>query len=88
MSEDKPKIEFPCDYPIKVMGEATPDFKVFVIETVRRHAPDLDTARVSVQASRGNRYYSVTLHIRATGGDQLALIFDELRSSGRVRLVL
>lgn len=88
MEEEPPRIEFPCDYPIKVVGEAGPDFKSFVIDVVRRHAPDLDEDRVRLKASGNARYYSVTLLIVARGESQLAAIFEDLRNSGRVRLVL
>ena len=39
MSEPKaPKIEFPCDYVIKVIGDAAPDFVEFVVGVVEQHA--------------------------------------------------
>ena len=42
MSEfEPPKIEFPCDYPIKVIGEHDQDAASSIIEVVRRHAPEV-----------------------------------------------
>lgn len=81
-------LEFPCDYPIKVMGPAAPDFRDFVVETVTRHAADLDEDRVRTNASRGGRFLSVTVVIRATGEDQLQAITRDLQSSGRVKMIL
>lgn len=88
MQDPRPSIEFPCDYPIKVMGEAAPDFKTFVIDVVRRHAPDLEEDQVTVNASRNARFYAVRLRIRATSREQLAALFLDLKRSGRVRMVL
>ena len=37
-----PKIEFPCDYPIRIVGHSAPDYKDFVLRVVAKHAPDFD----------------------------------------------
>jgi len=87
-SPERPKIEFPCDYPIKVVGDAAPDYKQFVLEIIKRHAPDVDEDRISIRLSNNNNYYSLTVYIRATGEAQLKMIFEELKISGRVRMVL
>ncbi|WP_097460885.1 HP0495 family protein [Mangrovitalea sediminis] len=89
MSEPTPpKIEFPCDYGIKVIGDAAPDFKQFVMEVVSRHDPELVEERVSINASRNGRFFSVRLTIVATGEPQLKALFEELKASGRVHMVL
>ncbi len=88
MITERPRIEFPCDYPIRVMGEAAPDFKSCVTAIVRRHAPDFDESTVSVNSSARARFLSVRLRIRATSERQLADLFADLKASGRVRMVL
>jgi uncharacterized protein len=89
MSEPtNPKIEFPCDYPLKIIGFAAVDFREFVIEVVRLHAADLDVSRVEVIDSRNGRFQSVRLSILATGEPQLQAIFQDLKASGRVQMVL
>ncbi|MBU2875971.1 HP0495 family protein [Marinobacter salexigens] len=89
MSEpEAPKIEFPCDYGIKVIGDAAPDFKEFVVTVVERHAPGIKDEDVSVKDSREGRFCSVRLNIMATGEPQLKALFEELKASGRVHMVL
>lgn len=83
-----PKIEFPCDYVIKVIGVAAPDFQEFVVAVVERHAPGITDADVSVTDSSKGRFSSVQLRIRATGEEQLKALFEELKASGRVHMVL
>ena len=39
---DAPKIEFPCLYPIKIIGFADVAFKDTVIEVVERHTGKID----------------------------------------------
>ena len=88
MEQSPPKIEFPCDYPIKVMGEAAPDFRQFVEATIEYHSPGLDLTRVTVRDSRNGRYMAVTVMMLATGEKQLKAIFEDLKNSGRVKMVL
>jgi hypothetical protein len=86
--QQPPKIEFPCDYVIKVIGHAAPDFRTFVMAVVDRHAPGITDDDVTVKDSREGRFCSVQLHIMATGEAQLQALFEELKASGRVQMVL
>lgn len=89
MSEiEKPTIEFPCQYPIKVIGYAAPDFREFVVAAVSVHAPDLDAEAVEVIDSRNGRFQSIRMVIQATGEAQLQAIFQDLKQSSRVQMVL
>lgn len=88
MSDEAPKIEFPCDYPIKILGENHASFTDRVVEAVRRHAPELPDDKVSWRESRNGNYISVTVVIRAQGESQLKRLHDELKADQWVRLVL
>lgn len=89
MSDSKaPKIEFPCDYHIKIIGDSAPDFTEFVVGVVERHAPGICEENVSVNESSKGRYSSVRLTISATGEPQLKALFEDLKASGRVHMVL
>ena len=88
MSEqDVPKIEFPCDYPIRVMGKAAPDYKDFVVEVVKKHDPHF-SGHAEVKESRTGKFQSVVVVICATGEPQLKALHEELKASGRVHMVL
>lgn len=80
--------QFPCDFPIKIMGAANPDFTSLVIGLVRDHAPDLDETQVGVQASSTGRYQSVTVVVRARDRAQLDAIYRTLSAHPQVTLVL
>jgi len=89
MSEPKaPKIEFPCDYAIKVIGDSAPDFTEFVVRVVEQHAPGICETDVFVKDSSKGRFCSVQLTIVATGESQLSALFKDLKASGRVHMVL
>lgn len=87
-SADAPRIAFPCDYPVKVMGANEDDFVAIVVGLGRRHAPELTDADVSVRTSRNERWVSVTMTIQATGEAQLKALFEDLKATGRIQLVL
>jgi hypothetical protein len=81
-------LDFPCDFPIKVMGRKAPGFAQFVTEIVRRHAPDFDPATVEMRPSRQGRYLSVTCVVRATSREQLDALYQELCDHPSVVMVL
>ncbi|AQZ94908.1 DUF493 family protein [Halopseudomonas phragmitis] len=85
---EAPRIEFPCQYPIKVIGEAGEGFTELVISIVERHAPGVDSTLVEVRDSKNGRFLSVRLEITATGPDQLQALHAELKATGRVHMVL
>jgi putative lipoic acid-binding regulatory protein len=82
------KIKFPCLYPIKVVGNAAEDFRGFVVAVMERHAGPLREEHIDMRASSNGRFLSVRVTITATGPDQLQTIFEELKASGRVHIVI
>ncbi len=88
IDEDSVTIEFPCEYPVKVMGKNVPEFSEVVLEIIRRHAPDLRDENVGFRPSRNNNYLAVNVIIYATGTQQLQALFDDLKASGLVYMVL
>ena len=84
-----PKIEFPCEgYPVKVMGDSSPEMHRFAVQVMQRHDPGLDQTRITVSDSRNGRFQSITFFITATGVDQLQSLHEELRASSMIKLVL
>lgn len=85
---EAPRIEFPCAYPIKVMGEACVEFRDHVHQVMERHAPGFDRATITVRDSRNGRFQAITVTITATGVAQLEAIFADLKVSRHVQMVL
>lgn len=85
---EAPKIEFPCSYPLKVVGDAADDFREFVVAVLERHAGPIEMDALQVIASRNGRFLSVRATIIATGETQLQALFQELKASGRVHMVI
>ncbi len=81
-------IEFPCDYPIKIMGPYQSGFRREMLDIVRRYAPELAETGIQERFSRNGKYVSITVTIQATGEDQLTALFQDLKSTGHISLLL
>ena len=81
-------LEFPCDFPIKVMGRAEPGFDDLVVELVRRHAPDLHEGAVTSRPSKGGKWVSVTVTLRAESKSQVDAIYLDLTAHEKVVMAL
>ena len=88
MSEEETLLEFPCDFPIKIMGSRTDDFAQTMVAIVLRHAPDFAAESVEMRASSSGNYLSVTCTIRATSKPQLDALYQELSGHPLVKVVL
>ena len=71
-------IDYPCDFPIKVIGKSQAGFAQTVLGIVRAHAPDFNGATMDMKTSKQGKYLSVTCTIRATSRQQLDALYREL----------
>jgi uncharacterized protein len=81
-------LEFPCEFPIKIMGLTRDDFAQTILEIVGRHAPDFDGATMEMRSSSGAKYLSLTCTIHATSKAQLDELYRELSKHEMVKIVL
>ncbi|MDR1855451.1 MAG: DUF493 domain-containing protein [Azoarcus sp.] len=81
-------LEFPCDFPIKIMGAQVDEFAPTVLEVVRRHAPGFDGESMEMRASANGKYLSLTCTLRAESRAQLDALYRELTAHPLVKVVL
>ena len=86
--EPESLLAFPCEFPIKVMGQTQPGFAQAVMDVVLRHVPDFDAATMEMRKSREGKYLSLTVTVRATSRTQLDDLYRELCDHPLVKLVL
>jgi uncharacterized protein len=103
-SDQSTFIEYPSDFPIKIMGRVgslpgslpsaaslehrRQEFTQAVLMIVKRHAPDFDDATLEVRISKKNNYLSLTCTIRAVSREQLDALYQELCDHPLVVMVL
>jgi hypothetical protein len=85
---DTSPLQFPTDFPIKVMGRTQEGFAQAIAAVIVRHAPDYDPTTMEMRTSRNANYLSLTCTIRATSRAQLDALYRELVEHPMVKMVL
>jgi hypothetical protein len=81
-------IEYPSDFPIKIMGAMQDAFAETIVEVVVRHDPTFHTGKMEMRPSSKGAYLSLTVTVRATSREQLDNLYRELSSHPMVKVVL
>jgi putative lipoic acid-binding regulatory protein len=81
-------IEYPCDFPIKIFGQAQPGFAQSVSEVVLRHDPSFQPGNMEMRSSREARSLSLRCTVRATSREQLDALYQDLCDHPMVKMVL
>jgi putative lipoic acid-binding regulatory protein len=84
----KPLLEFPCAFPLKVIGKDADDFERFVLSLLARHVPPAAMGEVSSRPSGAGTYVAVTATFTATSQAQLDDIYRDLGAQARVLIAL
>jgi len=87
-SQKAPKIEYPCEYPIKILGDFGDELHALVMTVVEKYSPGFDRSKVKVRDSKNGNFQAITVVITATGVDQLQGLFDNLKINPLVKIVL
>ena len=81
-------IDFPCEFPIKMMGRNLPEFRITARALVEKHAGSVDDKAVQESLSRNERFVSVTVTIIATSQQQLDNIYQDVSDHSDVLMAL
>ena len=81
-------IEYPSDFPIKIMGVMQDAFAQTMVDVVMRHDPTFHAGRMEMRPSTKGTYLSLTVTVRATSREQLDNLYRELSSHPMVKVVL
>ena len=81
-------IEYPSDFPIKIMGTMHDDFAQTMLDVVLQHDPDFDANKMEMRPSSSGNYLSVTVTVRATSREQLDNLYRALSGHPMVKVVL
>ena len=81
-------MEFPCQFPIKVMGKAETDFDALVFSIIKRHVKDINEGAIRMRGSRNGNYVAVTVTIEAHSREQLDNIYMDLTAHDKILMAL
>lgn len=81
-------IDYPCDFPIKIMGATQDGFAEAIVAVVIEHDPSFHAGKMEMRPSSQGKYLSLTATVRATGREQLDNLYRALTSHPMVKVVL
>jgi putative lipoic acid-binding regulatory protein len=88
ITEPPPLLEFPTDYPIKVIGRPSDEFRARVHAVVLRHAPLTGTERVSERLSENGNFLSISYLLRAESREQVEALTADLKGCDGVLMLI
>jgi putative lipoic acid-binding regulatory protein len=81
-------MEFPVDFPLKVMGRRVDGFAQAIADLVAAHAPGFDPATMELRPSSKGTWLSLTVVVRIESRAQLETLYRAIAGHPLVRLVL
>ncbi len=81
-------IDYPSDFPIKIMGVMQEQFAQTMVEVVQKHDPEFHAGKMEMRPSSKGNYLALTVTVRATSREQLDNLYRELSSHAMVKVVL
>jgi putative lipoic acid-binding regulatory protein len=81
-------IEYPSQFPIKVMGTKVEGYVHAVTAIAHAFDPAFDASTIELRESKGGKYLGVTITVTATSREQLDELYRTLSSHPMVKVVL
>lgn len=89
MTEERATLlEFPCEFPIKIMGVAQEGFAEAMLKVILQYAPDYIVSSTEIKTSRTGKFVSLTCTINAISQPQLDELYREINSHPMVSMTL
>jgi len=82
------RIDYPCNFPIKIMGKGELDFTKLILMIVNRHIPNFDNNSVETRVSKKKKYLSLTCTVHVASQSQLDALYQELCDHPMVLMVI
>ena len=93
MSEDpnpsgEELLKFPTDYPIKVVGRPSAEFRARIHAVVLKHVPNVETDRITERLSENGNFLSISYTIVAESREQVVALARDLAAAEGVLMVI
>jgi hypothetical protein len=88
MNEKPPLLEFPTDYPIKVIGRPSDEFRARVHAIVMRHVPLMESERVTERLSENGNFLSISYLLHAESREQVVALTSDLKTCDGVLMLI
>ncbi|NPV77971.1 MAG: DUF493 domain-containing protein [Anaerolineae bacterium] len=81
-------LQFPCEFPLRIIGKNEDDFEEFAIAFVREFVPSLQTNGVHSRLSNGGTYISITMTFTAESREQVDALYQAMTGHKRILFAL
>ncbi|KTD50897.1 HP0495 family protein [Legionella quateirensis] len=81
-------IEFPCDFPIKIIGVNSEIFLEEIRMIVNEHFPDFNHDNLTHKLSEKSSYLAITVTVYAINQEMLDSFYQDLTKHPDVKMVL
>ena len=81
-------LRFPTDYPIKVVGRPSAEFRARIHAVVLKHVPDVETDRITERLSENGNFLSISYMIVAQSREQVVALARDLTAAEGVLMVI
>jgi putative lipoic acid-binding regulatory protein len=81
-------IDFPCDFPIKVMGLTEDTFAQTIISLIQTIVPEFNASHIEMRASSAGKYISLTCSVPVVSQAQLDDIYRLISAHPLVKYAL
>ena len=81
-------LQFPTDYPIKVVGRPSDEFRARVHAIMLRHVPLVEADQVTERLSENANFVSISYMIRAESREQIVALATELKACEGVLMII
>jgi len=81
-------LEFPCRFPLKVIGVDHPELTTRVVRIIRAHVPGLDEGSIATRPSSSGKFLSISISFVAESQQQLDAVYRDLTAADYIRFVL
>ena len=81
-------LEFPCDFPLKIIGKSTPCFLTDIAGLIRKHYPHTKDDAITTQYSQQSNYLSITVIVYALDQESLNALYLDLTQHPDIQMVL
>jgi putative lipoic acid-binding regulatory protein len=81
-------LEFPCNFPIKIMGKTQAGFAQAVLGVVLNHVPEFNADSMEMRSSKQGKYLSLTCVVYVSSREQLDNLYRALCDHPMVVMVI
>ena len=81
-------MEFPCQFPIKIIGNKTPTIEDEILNIVMRHFSTFDPKNMLFKESAKGNYLATTVTVYAENQAMLDEFYKEISSHPEIKMVL